>query len=86
LRRLRHSGYLALRDISCDVDGDGLSLHGRLPSYYLKQVAQALVAEVEGVERVVNMIKVSAPPRRMPSGHDRPSRGGDSPSVRRNLP
>ena len=37
-----------------------LSLHGRLPTYYLKQVAQAIAAEVEGVSSVVNRIDVVA--------------------------
>jgi hypothetical protein len=34
-------------------------LRGRLPSQYLKQVAQTLASGVEGVGRVVNLIKVS---------------------------
>lgn len=58
--RLRRSGYLALRDVSCDVRGGMLSLHGRLPTHYLKQVAQAIAVEVEGVTSVVNRIDVVA--------------------------
>ena len=58
--RLRRSGYLALRDVSCGLRGGVLSLHGRLPTYYLKQVAQAIAAEVEGVSSVVNRINVVA--------------------------
>jgi hypothetical protein len=37
-----------------------MRLIGRLPTYYLKQVAQAVVTEVEGVRRVVNLIEVVA--------------------------
>jgi osmotically-inducible protein OsmY len=58
--RLRWSGYLALRDVSCGIRGGVLSLHGRLPTHYLKQVAQAIAVEVEGVSSVVNRIDVVA--------------------------
>ncbi|HYT89933.1 MAG TPA: BON domain-containing protein [Gemmataceae bacterium] len=59
--RLRRSSYLALRGVSCAWDAGVLTLRGRLPSYYLKQVAQASVAQVGGVERVENRIEVVAP-------------------------
>jgi osmotically-inducible protein OsmY len=59
--RLRRSGHLALRDIACDVRGGVVRLRGRLPTYYLKQVAQAIVAEVDGVIAVSNQIEVIAP-------------------------
>jgi osmotically-inducible protein OsmY len=62
-RRLRHSGYSALWDVSCEADGATVHLRGRLRSHYLKQMAQAIVAEVEGVRRVVNLIEVAAPAR-----------------------
>jgi osmotically-inducible protein OsmY len=58
--RFRRSGYLALRDVSC-LAGDGtLTLHGRLPSYYLKQVAQEIALGLEGAHHVVNRIEVAA--------------------------
>lgn len=79
LYRLRRAGYLALWDVSCDLHGNCLRIHGRLPSYYLKQVAQAVVAGVEGVDGVVNLIKVGTPAARPEpdsvSGH--PSRSED---------
>lgn len=59
--RLWRSGYLALRDIACVARDDEVYLHGRLPSYYLKQVAQEIVAGVEGVRRLINKIDVSRP-------------------------
>jgi osmotically-inducible protein OsmY len=61
--RLRRSAYLALQHLSCEFRAGVLTLRGRLPSYYLKQVAQALVATVEGVTRVDNQVEVVAPPR-----------------------
>jgi osmotically-inducible protein OsmY len=59
-RRLRSSGYLALRRIHCACEGGVLSLHGCVPSHYLKQVAQAIADEVEGVDRVDNQIRVQS--------------------------
>jgi hypothetical protein len=49
--KLRRSGYLAMRHLSCELRAGALTLRGCLPSYYLKQVALAVVATVEGVER-----------------------------------
>jgi len=57
--RLRDSAYFALRDIDC-VHQDGvLTLRGRLPSYYLKQMAQASVSQIAGVRAVANQIEVT---------------------------
>jgi osmotically-inducible protein OsmY len=39
-----------------------LRLRGDLPSHYLKQIALAAVAEVEGVRAIVNEIEVRRPP------------------------
>ena len=63
--RLRRNPYLALRNVSCDCRGGVLVLRGRLPSYYLKQVAQEAVAHLEGVQGVENQIEVV--PRANPS-------------------
>lgn len=69
--RLRRSGYLAMSNVSCDAHEGVVYLYGRLPSYYLKQIAQAVAAGVEGVRRVVNRIEVCAPARpQAPVGHD----------------
>jgi osmotically-inducible protein OsmY len=59
--RLHGSAYLALRNVTCECHGGVLTLRGRLPSYHLKQVAQALVAGMEGVRRVENLIEVVPP-------------------------
>jgi osmotically-inducible protein OsmY len=60
--RLRGNSYLALQHISCEFRGGVLTLRGRLPTFYLKQVALAAVALVEGVERIDDQIEVVAPP------------------------
>ena len=59
--RLRRNPYLALRNLSCDCINGVLTLRGRLTSYYLKQMALAAVAGVEGVDCVRNEIEVVAP-------------------------
>jgi osmotically-inducible protein OsmY len=58
---LRQSPYFELHNVSCDFSGGILTLHGRLPTYYLKQLAQASVAEVPGVIEVHNRVEVTAP-------------------------
>jgi osmotically-inducible protein OsmY len=51
--------YGPLRLLSWDYRDGVLTLQGRLPSYYLKQVAQSAVARVAGVQRVINSIEVA---------------------------
>jgi hypothetical protein len=57
-RALRNSPYLVLRNVSCECRDGVLILRGCLPTYYLKQVAQAVVGPVDGVRQVVNEIEV----------------------------
>jgi osmotically-inducible protein OsmY len=58
---LRRNPYLALKNVSCDGRGGVLVLRGCLPTYYLKQVAQEVVARLEGVEMIDNQIQVVTP-------------------------
>jgi osmotically-inducible protein OsmY len=57
--RLRRSAYLALQHLSCEFRGGVLTLRGRVPSYYLKQVALAVVATVEGIQRIDDQLEVA---------------------------
>jgi len=59
-RALRNSPYLSLRNIICECRDGVLTLRGCLPTYYLKQVAQAVVVAIEGVRQVVNEIEVAS--------------------------
>ena len=59
-RALRNSPYLSLRNIVCECRDGVLTLRGCLPTYYLKQVAQAVVASIEGVRQLVNDIEVAS--------------------------
>jgi osmotically-inducible protein OsmY len=58
---LRRSAYFELRNVSCDYSGGVLTLRGRVPTYHLKQLAQASVAEVPGVIEVHNHVEVATP-------------------------
>ena len=60
-RSLRSNSYLALKNISCDLLDGVLVLRGCLPTYYLKQIAQEVVAHLEGVKRIENRIQVVTP-------------------------
>jgi osmotically-inducible protein OsmY len=56
---LRRSAYFELRNVSCDYSGGILTLRGRVPTYHMKQMAQASVAEVPGVVEVHNRLEVT---------------------------
>ena len=58
---LRRSSYFELRNVSCEFSGGVLILRGRVPTYHLKQLAQASVADVPGVVEVHNRVEVVMP-------------------------
>lgn len=64
-RRLRESPYQFLKRVSCDFHEGVLTLRGRVPSFFLKQLAQAAVVGLEGVEEVVNRVEVVELPTRL---------------------
>lgn len=55
---LRQNPYLALKNVEVAFRDGVLTLRGRLPTYYLRQMAQEAVGDVGGVESVVNEIEV----------------------------
>ena len=59
--RLRATGYGPLRGIEVTVQARLVILGGRVPSYYLKQVAQAAAMAVPGARQVRNDLDVSRP-------------------------
>ncbi len=59
--KLRRSSYCELHNVSCEFSGGVLTLRGRVPSYHLRQLAQADVAEVPGVLEVDNLVEVVPP-------------------------
>jgi osmotically-inducible protein OsmY len=60
-RALRATGYGPLRDVQVTADAWRVALEGRVPSYYLKQVAQATALSVSGVREVRNNLQVVLP-------------------------
>lgn len=59
---LRLSGYPALEGLDCQVADGVIELTGIVPSFYLKQVAQAVASRVEKAYRVRNQVQVIAAP------------------------
>jgi hypothetical protein len=59
-RRLGSAGYRALLDVRCEYDCGVVRLRGRLPTHYLRQLALALVADVDGVHRIDARLDVDA--------------------------
>src|SRR5512135_83251 len=54
--RQRRSGYPVLREVSRDGHDEVIHLRGRIPSHYLKQIAQAVVGKVESGRLIINHI------------------------------
>lgn len=55
---LQASGYAVLRSVKVEYDEDVVVLRGRVPTFYLKQVAQAVASKVPGVDLLVNHLCV----------------------------
>lgn len=56
--RFRANSRTSLRGISCKVDRGVVVLEGHLSTFFQKQLAQEIVAHIEGVVQVVNQIEV----------------------------
>ena len=61
LKALHASPYGRLRHLQAYCDNGRVTLQGRLPTYYLKQVVQALIDTVPGVRDIDNDVKVFSP-------------------------
>jgi hypothetical protein len=55
---LRETGYPALRTVEIRVSGGDIVLAGRVPTYHLKQLAQAAVQQFLQVRGIINSIEV----------------------------
>ena len=60
-RNLRDTGYHALESVSCSFHEGIMTLHGMVPSYYLKQIAVTTICKIPQVSRVIDRIKVVQP-------------------------
>ena len=57
---LRSSSRVPIPNVQACVDQGTVILHGRVPSYYLKQLAQTTVMALDEVESLRNEVKVNA--------------------------
>ena len=60
-RALRATGYGSLRAVVVSVSARVVILLGRVPSYYLKQIAQATALTVPGAHQIHNGLDVIPP-------------------------
>ena len=60
--QMRRDGQLSASSLSFEFHGDVVILHGCVPTYYLKQVAQTVVMRIDGVKRVENRIMIGSVP------------------------
>jgi hypothetical protein len=58
LTLLQSSGYAALRNLRLEVTDAVVVIHGVLPTYYLKQMAQTILQRLDGIHRVTNLAEV----------------------------
>jgi osmotically-inducible protein OsmY len=58
---LRATGYGSLCDLSVTVHDRFVILGGKVPSYHLKQIAQATALSVPGVDQLRNDLEVVRP-------------------------
>ncbi|MEW4530593.1 MAG: BON domain-containing protein [Maioricimonas sp. JB045] len=56
---LEQSSYLSHRPIECVEEEQAVVLQGWVRSYFEKQIAQTLAADVDGIERVINKLEVA---------------------------
>jgi osmotically-inducible protein OsmY len=56
--RLNRDPFLRFKGVFCELREGVLSLSGFLPSYYHKQLAQEAVRGLDGVQQVLNHIRV----------------------------
>ena len=55
---IRSNALRGLAKVTCEMHQGMAILHGKVSSYYLKQLAQEVVRKVEGVDSVVNQVQV----------------------------
>ena len=56
--RLKSSPYPSIQRVNCDFKKGRLTLHGRVSTFFEKQIAQQAVIGLDGVRRLENRIEV----------------------------
>ena len=58
-QRLAECSYsYYLRDVTVDFGSGVLTLRGRVPTFYMKQIAQSLLGDIDGVSGINNRLDV----------------------------
>lgn len=57
--RLQQAPYRELHTVACSFDQGVLTLKGRVSTYYMKQLAQTVVRELDGVRSIHNRVQVT---------------------------
>jgi hypothetical protein len=60
-RLFRASPFAAVRYLRCEFHDGVLTLSGRVPTYYTKQIALSLACNSLGVELVIDLLEVRQP-------------------------
>ena len=60
LAGLQSSGYRVLSKLECEVRDRSVFLSGVVPTFFLKQMAQAVALRIEQVREVVNRVEVAS--------------------------
>ena len=55
---LRQTPHLNGHQVLCQEEAGVVVLHGRVSSYYQKQVAQEALKRLEGIEQIINELEV----------------------------
>ena len=58
--RLRTSPYLSLRGVTCQCNQGVLTLAGRVPSFYHRQIAHAAVRNLAGILQIDDQLQVQS--------------------------
>jgi osmotically-inducible protein OsmY len=61
-RRLRETTYSSLSLVTCEYTEGVIILRGEVPTFYLKQLAQTIARQTDGVHHVANHIQVPTAP------------------------
>lgn len=57
--RLRGSPYPSIQRLNCDFVDGRVVLRGRVPSFFEKQVAQESIADLDGIDQIINGVEVA---------------------------
>ncbi len=60
-QKLDDSSHLFRRTVSCRFDKGVLRLEGKVPTFHLKQIAQSILQDIDGVQLVENRLMVVNP-------------------------